>query len=122
MRFLADENFPLDAVEVLRQSGHDVAWIRSESPGIADPQVLERAQVENRIVLTFDKDFGELAFRNKLAATAGIILFRIKAPSGLVVAEKVAKAIALRDDWHGHFSVVDDDKVRMRILSTPDID
>jgi hypothetical protein len=39
MRFLADENFPLDAVEALRQSGHDVAWIRSDSPGIADPQV-----------------------------------------------------------------------------------
>ena len=122
MRFLADENFPLDAVEALRQSGHDVAWIRSDAPGIADPQVLERAQAENRIVLTFDKDFGDLAFRNKLLATAGIILFRIKAPSSLVIAEKVAKAIALRDDWRGHFSVVEDDKVRMRILTTPDID
>ncbi len=122
MRFLADENFPLDAVEVLRQSGHDVAWIRSDSPGIADPQVLERAQTENRIVLTFDKDFGELAFRNKLLATAGIILFRIKAPSSLAIAEKVAKAIALRDDWSNHFSVVEDDKVRMRLLATPDID
>lgn len=122
MRFLADENFPLDAVEALRQSGHNVAWIRSDSPGIADPQVLERAQAENRIVLTFDKDFGELAFRNKLLATAGIILFRIKAPSSLVIAEKVAKAIALRDDWYGHFSVVEDDKVRMRVLATPDID
>ena len=122
MRFLADENFPLDAVEALRQSGHDVAWIRSDAPGIADPQVLERAQAENRIVLTFDQDFGELAFRTKLLATAGIILFRIKAPSSLVIAEKVAKAIALRDDRCGHFSVVEDDQVRMRILTTPDID
>jgi predicted nuclease of predicted toxin-antitoxin system len=121
MRFLADENFPLDAVEVLRENGHNVAWIRSDSPGIADPQVLERAQAENRIVLTFDKDFGELAFRNKLLATAGIILFRIETPSSLVITEKVAKAIALRDDWYGHFSVVEDDKVRMRILATPDI-
>ena len=122
MRFLADENFPLDAVEVLRQNGHDVAWIRTDSPGIADPQVLERAQAEDRIVLTFDKDFGELAFRVKLLANAGIILFRLSASSSLVIAEKVAKAIALRDDWHGHFSVVEDDKVRMRILATPDID
>jgi Domain of unknown function (DUF5615) len=97
MRFLADENFLLDAVEVLRQNGHDVAWIRSDSPGISDPQVLERA-------------------------TAGIILFRISAPSGLVVAEKVSRAIAMRDDWNGHFSVVDDDKVRMRVLAKPDIE
>jgi predicted nuclease of predicted toxin-antitoxin system len=122
MRFLADENFPLDAVEALRENGHDVAWIRADSPGIADPLVLERAQIENRIVLTFDKDFGELAFRLKLLATAGIILFRIKAPSSLVIAEKVTKAITLRDDWYGHFSVVEDDKVRMRVLATPDIE
>jgi hypothetical protein len=37
MRFLANENFPLDAVEALRQNGHDVAWIRIDSPGISDP-------------------------------------------------------------------------------------
>jgi hypothetical protein len=64
--------------------------------------------------LTFDKDFGELAFRSKLPATTGIILFRIKAPSGAVVAEKVVRAISLREDWHGHFSVIEDDKIRMR--------
>ncbi len=114
MYFLANENFPFDAVEALRQNGHDVAWIRVDSPGISDPEVLSRAQKENRILLTFDKDFGELAFRSKLPATTGIILFRIKAPSGAVVAEKVVRAITLRDDWHGHFSVIEDDKIRMR--------
>lgn len=98
MLFLANENFPLDAVEALRQNGHDVAWIRVESPGISDPEVLSRAESENRILLTFDKDFGELAFRLKLPATTGIILFRIKAPSSAVVAQKVVRAIAMRDD------------------------
>ena len=114
MYFLANENFPFDAVEALRQNGHDVAWIRVDSPGISDPEVLSLAQKENRILLTFDKDFGELAFRSKLPATTGIILFRIKAPSGAVVAEKVVRAISLREDWHGHFSVIEDDKIRMR--------
>lgn len=117
MLFLANENFPFDAVEALRQNGHDVAWIRVDSPGISDPEVLSRAQAENRILLTFDKDFGELAFRSKLPARSGIILFRIKAPSSAAVAEKVVRAIALRDDWQGHFSVVEDDKVRMRTLN-----
>ena len=116
MRFLANENFPFDAVEALRQVGHDVTWIRTESPGISDPEVLSRAQAENRILLTFDKDFGELAFRAKLPATIGIILFRIRAPSSVVVAQKVTTAIALRNDWAGHFSVVEDDKIRMRPL------
>ncbi|MEB3311582.1 MAG: DUF5615 family PIN-like protein [Snowella sp.] len=116
MRFLANENFPLDAVEALRQNGHDVIWIRLESPGISDPEVLSRAQAENRILLTFDKDFGELAFRSRLSASVGIILFRIKAPSGSVVAEKVVRVISLRNDWHRHFTVVEEDKIRMREL------
>jgi predicted nuclease of predicted toxin-antitoxin system len=115
MRFLANENFPLDAVEALRQE-HDVLWIRTESPGICDPEVLSRAQAENRILLTFDKDFGELAFRTKLPATSGIILFRITSPSSAVVAQKVTTAISLRDDWAGHFSVIEDDKIRMKPL------
>jgi hypothetical protein len=51
-----------------------------------------------------------------LPASVGIILFRIKAPSGSVVAEKVVKVISLRDDWHGHFTVVEEDKIRMREL------
>jgi predicted nuclease of predicted toxin-antitoxin system len=119
MRFLANENFPLDAVEALRKNAHDVSWIRLDYPGISDPQVLSIAEAENRILLTFDKDFGELAFRSKLPATIGIILFRIKAPSGAVVAQKVVKAIAMRDDWSGHFSVIEDDKIRMRSLILP---
>jgi predicted nuclease of predicted toxin-antitoxin system len=116
MYFLADENFPLDAVEILRQDGHDVAWIRTDSPGISDPEVLSRAQAEKRILLTFDKDFGELAFRANLPAAIGIILFRIKTLSGAMVAEKVSRVIALRDDWNGHFSVIEEDKIRMRPL------
>ncbi len=95
MRFLADENFPLDAVNALQQQKHDVVWIRTESPGIPDPEVLNRAQVEDRILLTFDKDFGELAFRSRLPADSGIVLFRITAPSGLIVAQKVVAAISL---------------------------
>ena len=57
MNFLADENFPLDAVAALRQLGHDVVWIRTDSPGVIDEVVLARAIAENRVLLTFDKDF-----------------------------------------------------------------
>ncbi|GAB4580906.1 MAG: hypothetical protein Fur0022_36500 [Anaerolineales bacterium] len=116
MRFLANENFPLDAVRALRALGHDVVWIRTDAPGSSDPQVLDRAQRESRILLTFDKDFGELAFRARLPAEGGIILFRISAPSSAHVAHVVAEVIASREDWAGHFSVVDDWRIRMRHL------
>ena len=46
MQLLANENFPGDAVIALRQQGDDVAWVREDSPGITDIQVLDRAQRE----------------------------------------------------------------------------
>ena len=58
MRLLVNENFPGDAIKALRQDGHDVVWIRTTAPGSSDPQVLAKTQSENRILLTFDKDFG----------------------------------------------------------------
>lgn len=58
MRILTNENFPGDAVVVLRQHGHDVVWIRTDALGSNDVEVLARAQREERIVITFDKDFG----------------------------------------------------------------
>jgi predicted nuclease of predicted toxin-antitoxin system len=56
MRLLANENLPLDLVEGLRRAGHNVAWIRTEAPGINDESVLARAIAEERILITFDKD------------------------------------------------------------------
>jgi predicted nuclease of predicted toxin-antitoxin system len=58
MRFIANENFPGEAVAELRAVGHDVVWVRTEAPGSPDDDVLARAQQEGRILLTFDKDFG----------------------------------------------------------------
>jgi predicted nuclease of predicted toxin-antitoxin system len=81
VNFLANENFPLEAVESLRLAGHDVAWIRADAPGSTDPQVLARAVAELRVLLTFDKDFGDLAFRAGLPSGCGIVLFRLRANS-----------------------------------------
>jgi hypothetical protein len=53
--------------------------MHEDAPGTPDREVLARAQREGRALVTFDKDFGELAFRVGLAASAGVILFRITA-------------------------------------------
>ena len=116
MRILANENFPFDAVDALRAQGHDVFWVRSDAPGSSDEQVLARAQAENRIVVTFDKDFGELAFRYGLPASCGIILFRISADSSAHIARVAVAALRQRDDWAGHFAVIEDQRIRMTVL------
>jgi predicted nuclease of predicted toxin-antitoxin system len=117
MRLLANENFPLDAVEALRASGHDVAWIREDSRGTSDDKILLRAQQEDRIVVTFDKDFGELAFRSKLPAQSGVILFRITPKSSQYIAQVAVQALASQTDWVGHFSVIEDNRIRMTPLA-----
>ena len=116
MRFLANENFPRAAVEALRADGHDVSWIRTEAPGIPDEAVLARAHADGRVLLTFDKDFGELVLKRGARASHGIILFRIPLFLPLAIGQAVITAIASRTDWEGHFSVVEIGRVRMRVL------
>ena len=118
MRLLANENIPDLAVTALRAHGHDVVWIREDAPGIDDLEILSRATHESRILITFDKDFGELIFRSGLNATSGIILFRILPASPSVVAQAVVTALESRTDWHGPFSVVDESRVRMTPLAS----
>src|ERR1700753_1552101 len=102
MRFLANENFPGDAVTSLRAANHDVAWIRTDSPGVSDRIVLERAVSEQRVLLTFDKDFGELAWRFGLPAQCGIVLLRLPMPSPVVVGKAIAQTLEERSDWQGY--------------------
>ena len=123
MRILANENFPKDAVDALRERGHDVFWVREEKPGIADVEVLRIAQTEGRLLITFDKDFGELAFKQRLnTAKIGIILFRIVPKSVAHIATFAVTALESRDDWHGHFSVVEENRIRMTELPMTDLE
>jgi predicted nuclease of predicted toxin-antitoxin system len=90
--------------------------INTPPPGITDEQVLERAVAENRVLITFDKDFGELAFRAGLPTSSGVVLFRIAPESPAHVANRTMAALESRTDWEGHFSVVLEDRVRMTLL------
>ena len=117
MRILADENFPGIAVEELRKRGHNVVWVRTEKPGIGDRVILEWAQTEERLLVTLDKDFGELAFGRDLAAQCGVVLFRMKISNPRTGSMRIVDILESRSDWAAHFSVVEDDRIRMRPLS-----
>ncbi|MBW1707873.1 MAG: DUF5615 family PIN-like protein [Deltaproteobacteria bacterium] len=118
MRILADENFPAISVQELRRLGHDVLWVRTDMPGARDDAILASAQTEQRLLVTLDKDFGELAFGLGLPASCGIVLFRMKMADAMVAAIKMAKILNSRCDWSGNFTVVEDDRIRMRPLAT----
>jgi Domain of unknown function (DUF5615) len=116
MRFLANENFPGMAVTALTASGHDVVWVRTVVPGMSDPGVLAWAARDGRILLTFDKDFGELARASALPSTCGVVLFRMPMPKPDDVGQRLANLVTSRSDWAGHFSVIEPGRIRMRPL------
>ena len=118
MRILADENCPGDLVDALRAAGHDVCWVRSDAPGSSDPDILKRAQQEERLVLTFDKDFGELAIRNRLPALHGIFLCRLHGLRPGRLSTLVCIALATRTSWAGSFTVLTPEQIRMIPLPT----
>lgn len=105
MRFLADENFPASCVLALRNAGLDVAWVRTENPGDPDESVLNRARLEGRLILTFDKDFGDFVFRRTVPAGQGFLLFRLPLMAPDTLAEKIVAVVTARSDWAGHFRV-----------------
>lgn len=63
MNLLADEGVERQIVERLRQAGHDVWYIAEMEPGIADDVILAQANASQALLITLDKDFGELVYR-----------------------------------------------------------
>jgi len=116
--FLADENVPIEAVEAARQAGHDLAWIKELSPGADDDTVLARSVAESRVLVTFDKDFGEMAFRQGKTATSGIILLRPRLRSPDYLARFMATVLGQAVAWEDHFSVAQEGK--LRVVPLPD--
>jgi len=94
MQFLADENCDEEVVRALRADGHDVALVRERCPGAEDAAVAELALAERRIVLTEDKDFGQLA-QALSAARVGVILIRFPSQARSTVGRSVSAAVSL---------------------------
>jgi predicted nuclease of predicted toxin-antitoxin system len=111
--FLANENVPGDAVAAARAAGFDVAWISEIDPGASDPDVLRRAETEQRVLVTLDKDFGQLAFHQGATATCGVILLRPKLRSPDYLARFLVAVLSQPIDWIGNFCVAHDSRIRV---------
>lgn len=117
MRLLADECCDADMVDALRADGHDVCYVMETMPEASDSDVLRAAFDENRILLTEDKDFGELIYRLR-RPVHGIVLLRF------TMSERAQKVLRLRrlllEEAHrleGAFTVLGADKARIRPMN-----
>ncbi len=120
MKLFADENTPRAIVVRLRGLGHDVLYASEVGPGAADRDWLARAEAEERVILTSDKDFGDLIFRDRLTSH-GVVLSRL---NELPLIDRLAR---LEQAWSiveahptGKFLVISARKVRVRNLGAPE--
>lgn len=114
MKLLADEGVDGQIVVALREDGHEVLYIAELDPGIPDTFVLEQASRSGALLITADKDFGELIFRQQ-KTPGGVVLIRL---AGLPPETKAQIVVTLLKE-HGSemseaFSVISPGHLRIR--------
>jgi predicted nuclease of predicted toxin-antitoxin system len=116
LRWLADECVDAALVRWLRLEGHDVAYMAEIAAGSTDPEVLALAARDQRLLLTEDKDFGDLVFRTG-HAVPGVVLMRLAPALGARKAERLGLAITrFGEGFFGRYIVVEETKFRSRPL------
>jgi predicted nuclease of predicted toxin-antitoxin system len=116
MRFVANENIPISSVRQIRAAGHEVLAVTESAPSITDADVLSWATQEAAIVLTFDRDYGELIYRHHAPAPAGIIYFRFQPITPDEPAVQLLDLLVSVETLEGMFTVVERSQVRQRPL------
>ena len=115
MKLLANENFPLASTKILQKQGFDINAIGTDNPSILDPEVIKIAEDEERTIITFDKDYGELIYKHGYIPKSGVIFLRIlnTDPEGPA---KFLMAIFKNTDleFHRKMTIIDRDKIRQR--------
>lgn len=116
MDLVADENVPRAIVERLRRDGHSVVSIAEISAGTSDLAVMAASNARQFVLVTHDRDFGELAVARALPIE-GVILLETERLSLAGQTDRISRCLAEPDrQWSGHFSVVEPSRIRQRLL------
>jgi predicted nuclease of predicted toxin-antitoxin system len=113
--FLANENFPRPSVSLLRAKGFLVRSIQEECPGITDLEVVKVALKDSLVILTFDRDYGEIVFRYGKEQKPSVIFFRDKGADPEFAGNLLLELLlSTQLKFENAFSVVEHTNVRQR--------
>lgn len=116
MNIVADESVDGQIVERLRTDGHNVQFVAEFHPGINDEAVLLTSRQANAVLLTADKDFGDLVFRQRLVHS-GVLLIRLAGMESNRKADLVSWVFAQHSgELHRAFAVLSERALRIRNL------
>ncbi len=115
MKFLANENIPLKVVNELKHNGYDILRVDELKKGMSDTEVLDIATKEKRVLITFDKDFGEIAIKTKRALN-GIIILRMRPESAEFIKYRLLSLLKKSLQFKNKLIVLTEDRYRERTL------
>lgn len=119
MNLVADEGIDKGIVDALRASGFSVKYFAEAGAGTRDKDVLAAANDAKSLLLTCDKDFGELVFRQRLVSS-GVVLVRLEGLSGASKASTVVEAVKAHHlEMVGSFTVISPGLLRIRHREPP---
>ena len=118
IKFLADVNIEKPLVDFLSKQGYDIKWIPDYDCEMPDEDLIQLANREKRILITNDKDFGDLIFLQK-RMSAGTILFRVKGQNSQDKIKLMKKLLmGYKDKLLNHYMVIT--KLKIRIIPLGD--
>ena len=111
-QFIADENVPKETVDLLKRQGVDIVSVTKFASGLSDGEVLDLANTKSRIAVTFDKDFGQLIFKEK-RKTKGLMLLRFPPKSPQQIAKRIQQVLVANIRMENCVVTVKKDSVRV---------
>lgn len=114
MKFLANENVPLQSIQFLEKNKIDILSIAKDFQGISDQEVIDLSIKFERTIVTLDSDYGELIFKLGYKPKAGVIYFRLGNFSPSTVGEILLELINKGVEFSNSLTVIDNNSVRIR--------
>lgn len=112
MKFIADENIPLEVIKKLKDKNFDIISISEKKRGLDDEEILSIANKDKRVLITFDTDFGEIIFKLK-KQNNGVILLRIHPKSVEYIITVIEKVLSKDINFEKSFCVIEIDRIRV---------
>jgi predicted nuclease of predicted toxin-antitoxin system len=117
LRLLADENVHGFVIRRLREAGLNVEAVAESAPGSSDRQILQRPDIGELILITYDSDFGELIFKHQLQPPAAVIYSRLGRAEPRFVADEIIELVRKPIEF-ATFNVITKDGVRTKSLAS----
>lgn len=117
MKLLADENIPEQSIEILRKNGFDIISVSQRFSGCTDEEIIKIANTENRVIVSFDLDFGDYIFHRGLEICTGVILLRLKPEKPDSISDILIETLNKKVEFNGYITIIKDNVIRQRPIS-----